>query len=171
MATSKRTLIATIGSGSSARQRELVVESLAVNGAASSDGTRWRVVVDGVERELDARRVGDGSWSVLVDGRSLVVDVSRGRNGALQVCASGAPMYIQLADPRRQKLAHVSVKKKGGPHALRAQMPGKIVKVMTKVGDAVKAGQGLVVVEAMKMENELGAGQDGVVKKIHVSDG
>jgi biotin carboxyl carrier protein len=54
---------------------------------------------------------------------------------------------------------------------VRAQMPGKIVKIHVKVGDAVTKGQSLIVMEAMKMENEIKATQTGMVEKIHVSEG
>jgi biotin carboxyl carrier protein len=57
------------------------------------------------------------------------------------------------------------------PGSLLTQMPGKIVKINIKVGDAVKSGQTLVILEAMKMENEIKAGMDGIVKLINVEEG
>jgi glutaconyl-CoA decarboxylase len=58
-----------------------------------------------------------------------------------------------------------------GPAAVRAPMPGRVVKILARPGDAVKAGSGVVVVEAMKMENEIRAPRDGTVKELRVSEG
>jgi biotin carboxyl carrier protein len=59
----------------------------------------------------------------------------------------------------------------GGSPEVRAAMPGKVVAVLVEVGATVEAGQGLLVIEAMKMENEIGAPRDGRVAKVHVAPG
>ena len=58
-----------------------------------------------------------------------------------------------------------------GPLELRAQMPGKVIKILVAQGAAVQSGQGLIVVEAMKMQNEMKSPKDGVVSKIHAAEG
>ena len=84
-----------------------------------------------------------------------------GRRGFMKASAAGvgAAIGAQAAGPA------------GGPATLRAPMPGKVVKVLCQPGDAVKAGQGLLVIEAMKMENELKAAGPGVVEQVHATPG
>lgn len=150
-------------------ERQLVVEP--------TDDGRWRVVLDGVERIVDARRTEGGPWSILVDGRVAVVDVEPNKDGDLVVELGGATATVKLVDPRRRRLEQareVARKARGagdGPEDVRAPMPGKVVKVMVKPGDRVTAGQGLVVIEAMKMENEIRAARDAGVKAVHVAEG
>jgi len=78
---------------------------------------------------------------------------------------------VKLIDPRRVALAAQRSREGTGPLDVRAPMPGKIVKVHVKAGDAVSAGQGLIVIEAMKMENELRAPREGTVGKVTASEG
>jgi len=156
-----KTLSAQVG----ARERAVAVEAL-------EDG-RFRVVLDGVERRVDARRLEDGAWSLLVDGVAWIVDVDPGKDGALACEVRGRAVTVKLSDPRLRRIAEAvkGVRLPAGPEALRAPMPGKVVKLLCRAGDAVAAGQGLVVVEAMKMENELKAPRAAAVKAVHVAEG
>ena len=88
------------------------------------------------------------------------------RAGVVQTRVSGAPGQKRWS----AKGGTLSVGA-AGPQRVIAPMPGKIVRVLVKAGDEVKARQGLVVVEAMKMENELRATRDGRVKDVHVAEG
>jgi biotin carboxyl carrier protein len=78
---------------------------------------------------------------------------------------------LKVSDARRKKLTSALQPVRSGPLAVRSPMPGKIVKVLVRPGDEVKAGQGVVVVEAMKMENELRAPRDGRVKEVSAREG
>lgn len=134
---------------------------------------RFRVVIDGRERVLSARR-GDGSvWLVLEEGKTQVrrIDVDTDKHGEPVVELGGVQLAMKLLDPLRVRLekAHaVASKGKGasGPELVRTPMPGKLVKLLVKVGDAVTAGQAVAVVEAMKMENELRANRAGTVAAV-----
>jgi biotin carboxyl carrier protein len=150
------------------KEQEVTVEAL--------DGGRYRVTHGGASRIVDARRVhGSGraaTWSLIPEGggRAQLVDV----DGALPdvtVTAYGVSLPLKVTDARR-KLAGVAARPQAsGPLAVKSPMPGKVVKVLVRAGDDVKAGQGIVVVEAMKMENELKAPRDGKVRDVAVQEG
>jgi len=112
---------------------------------------------DGPEREASVEMPQPGVYSVLLDGRSYLARVEEG-----VVTVNGFRYEIEVRDPRRW-----SRQSRGGAHAgaqnIKAPMPGKVVRVLVAVGDAVEAGQGIVVVEAMKMQNELKAPRAGKV--------
>ena len=104
--------------------------------------------------------------------RPLVpVDVIAARDGVVDVDVAGTPIAVTLTDPRLTKLSVAARRGAAGPDVVRAPMPGKVVKVLVKAGDRVAAGQGVVVVEAMKMENELLASRAGAVLAVHVAEG
>jgi biotin carboxyl carrier protein len=109
----------------------------------------------------DVRAVEPGVYSVLCDGRSYEVRVDgeqfvwRGR------VFSATPPEVAAARAR----------KAGGAARIQATMPGKVIRVLVKAGDTVTAGQGIVVVEAMKMQNEMKAPRAGVVKTLHAETG
>jgi biotin carboxyl carrier protein len=112
---------------------------------------------DGPEREASVVTPQPGVYSVLLDGRSYQARVEEG-----VVTVNGFRYEIEVRDPRRW-----SRQSRGGMHAgaqnIKASMPGKVVRVLVAVGDAVEAGQGIVVVEAMKMQNEMKAPRAGKV--------
>jgi biotin carboxyl carrier protein len=151
------------------REREVTVEPLG--------GGRYRVTHDGSERIVDARRVAASAraatWALQPDGggRAALVDVD-GALPDLVVGVGGASLALKVTDARR-KLAHAvaATRDASGPTAVRSPMPGKIVKVLVRAGEVVKSGQGVVVVEAMKMENELRAPRDGTVRDVSAQEG
>ena len=137
------------------------------------EGSRYRVTVEGRTRVVDARRVEAGSWSILPEGggtaRSIDVD---GRSPDYVITAGGETLPIQMVEGRRADLESIVVgAPRTGPQAIRAPIPGKLVKLLVRQGDQVKAGQGIAVVEAMKMENELRAPRDGTVASLSVREG
>jgi biotin carboxyl carrier protein len=149
-------------------EQELAVERL--------DGNRVRVSRGGQSRIYDAVRVAGGgratTWSLLPEGggRAALVDVD-GNGSDLNVTVDNSTVAHKLL-PARAKLAGRAVAPpKSGPMTVQSPMPGKVVKVLCAPGDEVKSGQGVVVVEAMKMENELKAPRDGNVKSIAVKEG
>jgi biotin carboxyl carrier protein len=149
------------------QEREISVEAL--------DGGRFRVTRDGRSVVLDARKVASGArsatWSLVPEGGGRVqqVDVD-GAAPDLTVTINNLSVPLKLVDAR-SKLAAIARPQPSGPQAVRSPMPGKIVKVLVAVGDELKAGAPVVVVEAMKMENELRAPRDGKVREIKVQDG
>ena len=133
--------------------------------------SRYAVTLNGVRHEVEARRTASGALSMLVDTTSHTLDV-RDDGEFLQVFVDGDPLRIEVADERRWVLR--DVKQAGGAdgrQTMSAPMPGKIIKVFVKPGDAVTEGQGLVVIEAMKMENELKSPKAGKVLEVSAVEG
>jgi biotin carboxyl carrier protein len=94
------------------------------------------------------------------------------RSGAeLQASASSREFRILISDEREWRRRRGSAVEAEGRQQVLAPMPGKIVRVMVKTGDTVRAGQGLVVVEAMKMQNEIRAPKSGTVDRVAVIEG
>ena len=144
-------------------------------------GGLLHVDVDGRTHIVDARRVNDAAVSMLVqsDGegsRPRSIDAAFATQpaaGDFDVHLEGLTIPLQIRPAGsfgRQKKAGAGAHATG-PQRVMAPMPGKVVRVLVKPGDDVKARQGLVVVEAMKMENELRAARDGRVRDVAVTEG
>ncbi len=136
-------------------------------------GDLYQVVIDG-ERDLvvDVRRHGCCVYSVLNQGRSYEVDVDERPDGGYSVLVQGEHYHIDLVDEMKKKLLSILGEEMGaGTGEVTTAMPGKVVRVLVSEGDQVKKDQPLVILEAMKMENEFKAPCDGVVKSIKVKEG
>jgi biotin carboxyl carrier protein len=145
-------------------------------------GALLQVEVDGRVHLVDARRVNDSAISLLVqcgtDGtpvRSIdAAFASQTVPGDFDVHVAGRTVSVQVRDPGafgRQHKGGAAGAHGSDPQRVVSPMPGKIVRVLVKAGDPVTAKQGLVVVEAMKMENELRAARDGRVRELSVAEG
>ncbi len=110
-----------------------------------------------------------GTFSVLMAHRSFTVSVSE-RDGWLEVWTGAQRYMLSISDPR-DRPAQSKKLPSSGPVEIRAQMPGRIIKLLVTVGDAVETGQGIIVVEAMKMQNEMKSPKDGVVSLIRAQEG
>jgi len=132
----------------------------------------YRVKLADVEHELDVRRIGPTSFSILVRDRSFDLDVVRDGD-ELIVASRGSAIRVTLVDARRHahRIRAGRPSLAAGPAEVKAMMPGRIVNVLVKPGDEVTHQQGLVVVEAMKMENELKSPKAGKVVEVKVSPG
>lgn len=124
-----------------------------------------QVEIEGRRVEVDAEQVGP-SLSVRVDGR-MVDLTTEGAPPELGAIASGHRSYVRVESERQRAAARTkSASGGGGDKTLKAPMPGRVVRVLVKPGDAVAAGQPLLVLEAMKMENELIAERGGTVTQV-----
>jgi biotin carboxyl carrier protein len=129
-----------------------------------------RVHVDGWSVGVDARLPQCGTGSLLLDGVSYQVDLDAGR-GETHVVVDGETFRVQIEDPARRGRPAGPKPIDGAGQRLVAPMPGKVVAVLAEVGQHVEPGAGLVVLEAMKMENEFRATAGGVVTEVHVAAG
>ena len=141
--------------------RELRVED------ASPGGVR----LDGRTAEVRVLPPG-GRFVVRLDGRSAA-GVAERRDGAWHIELEGRTVVVRVDDERMHRLRELTTVAGQGTalRELRAPMPGRVTRVLAAPGDAVAAGAPLVVMEAMKMENELRAERDGVLAEVHVAEG
>jgi len=142
------------------------------------DGDQWAVTIDGRRWLASVARAND-RWSLLLSepgrdapgvARSYDVAFEPGEAGALRVHVDGRVVRAGLQTPahrlRRPRVASGAT----AGHVV-APMPGRVVKVLVAPGETVEASQGVVVVEAMKMENELRAPRAGTVREVRVAEG
>ena len=156
-------------------KRELIVTADGRDRTVIVDGPgqdgRFRISVDGIEQVVDARALRPGTWSLIIAGKSYVVDLDHRRTGiAASVGDSCAVLHVE--DALHKRLASAAgTRPAARGEALRAPIAGKVVKVLVAVGDHVAAGTAVIVLEAMKMENELAAERGGTVAVIHKAAG
>jgi acetyl/propionyl-CoA carboxylase alpha subunit len=138
----------------------------------------YRVVLDGHELVVDAVRVQGETWSLIVRDpsggppRSVeAIVVPQNGNGSVDVFIDGLCIAVGQRSGLGRRSRETSGAHKGGTQRVTAPMPGKVVRVLVKAGDEVQPRQGLVVVEAMKMENELRAAGAGRVRDVFVQEG
>ena len=130
-------------------------------------------------------------WKCRLDGRELPVDIVYGQNGVLSLLLGGKSYEVKqetvgaetnvvvgherfnasVRDPRSFRSRSRVGAAEQGVMKIKAPMPGKVVRVLAGVGTQVELGQSVIVIEAMKMQNELKAPKNGVVKKINVAEG
>jgi len=120
----------------------------------------------GVARDYSIAASGPGIYSVLMDGRSYQATLLSPET--IQV--EGRIYFVDVFDPRELRARSLAGSHEGRQN-IAAQMPGKVVRVLVAKGDAVEKGQGLIVVEAMKMQNEMKSPKAGVVAEVKASDG
>jgi biotin carboxyl carrier protein len=128
----------------------------------------YRVTLDDAEHLVDARKLEADFYSILYEGKSYEVSVETA--GPRYLVRHGAyEQIVELADESRG--GREQIRKRDGLENIDSVMPGKVVRLLVAAGDEVLADQGLVVVEAMKMENEIRAPRAGRVKSVEVRAG
>lgn len=136
---------------------------------------KWQVAVDGRIVEIDSerldcvRQVEPGVYSVLLDGVSYEIRIQQSSE-RLTAAAAGRRFAVEVRDPRdatRGSSASIG----SGRQSVTAPMPGRVVRLLVAKDDMVETSQGLVVVEAMKMQNELKAARPGRVIDIRAREG
>ena len=134
------------------------------------DSGQWRVHIDGRELLVDAVRVKGQTWSLIIGGRSYLVDVDDTKSPPV-LHTHQAATSILLESAQRKRLAEQIGGAGGGKakgETIKAPIAGRVVKLLCEVGDVIEPGQGVIVLEAMKMENEIKSERGGVVSAIHV---
>lgn len=131
---------------------------------------RWECKLDGEQFDVDAVIARPNVLSLIVDGQAF--EVKRERTATdLHLWVKSVRFAVDVRDPRSLRSRRGAGGGVEGPQKLHAPMPGKIVRVLAPAGTAVAAGQGVLVIEAMKMQNELKSPKDGTVKQIAVAEG
>jgi biotin carboxyl carrier protein len=137
------------------------------------EGSRYRLAVDGVTRDVDCVRISDHCYSLILDGISYEVDIISGVN-PYAVGVQGEVHDVEVLTEREKRLKAVTRKAAAaqeGRQVITAPMPSKVVRLLVAVGEQVNPGDGVIVVEAMKMENELRSTGAGTVREIRVKEG
>jgi len=150
----------------------------------------YDVIVDGKPHRLDLRKVAEG-WDCRLDGQTIPIDAVISRRDVmslliggrsyeikreqtstdLHMWVGGTGFAVEMRDPRSLRSRNKSAADEDGPRKIVAPMPGRVVRLLVAENSAVEAGQGIVVVEAMKMQNEIKSPKKGVVKNISTAPG
>jgi biotin carboxyl carrier protein len=154
-------------------QYEIDIGGRRLQVVVTRSGDGFAVSVDGRLHHVDAARIDAHTLSLVVDSvwSNEVSIVADPVGGLLDVHVGATPVAVMLNGRRRWGRREDGSGGGSGPQRLVAPMPGKVVRVLVKAGDLVAARQPVVVVEAMKMENELRASREGTVAEIHASEG
>lgn len=135
----------------------------------NSDG--WKITLDGQPVEADAVEVAANAVSVLLAGQAFEFHISQSPDGMLRLQTGFQEFSATVADPRAWRGRRQGAFEAEGRQQIIAPMPGKIIRVLVKVGDKVEIGQGLLVVEAMKMQNEIRSPKSGTVERLLAVEG
>jgi biotin carboxyl carrier protein len=150
----------------------------------------YEVIVNARKRRLELNREGEG-WRCLLDGREIRIDVvsphadivsllidGKGYEIRRERAASGEHIWIgnhpypsEVRDPKSWGSRRPAAGDQSGPKQLLAAMTGKVIRILVREKEQVEAGQGVVAVEAMKMQNEIKSPKKGVIQKILVAQG
>jgi pyruvate carboxylase subunit B len=131
-----------------------------------------QLIVDGEPKPFTFEVLRDGYVSLIVDGTSVPVSVEPAGDGQMRVTIDGQRTTVQVKDERDLLVDEFGLGEDAAAGGVvRAPMPGLVLDVLVDEGDEVEAEQGLLVLEAMKMENELKAPSGGIVSAIHVESG
>jgi biotin carboxyl carrier protein len=135
------------------------------------DGQKWRAKIDGHPVDADATEIAPHVISVLLDGESHEVRVAAQPDGTLKLQTGIQEFTAEIIDPRAWSGRRHGALEVEGRQQITAPMPGKIVRLLVSAGDRVEAGQGILVVEAMKMQNEIRSPKSGTVERLLAKEG
>jgi biotin carboxyl carrier protein len=135
------------------------------------DADRWKISLDGQSVDADAVEIDPNTLSLLLKGQSYEVRITHSPDGVLKLQTGLQEFTAEVVDPRAWRGRHHGALEAEGRQHVIAPMPGKVVRVFVQTGEKVEAGQGLLVVEAMKMQNEIRSPKGGIVERLHVKEG
>lgn len=150
----------------------------------------YQVIIEGKTRRVELLRIGSG-WELKLDGKNFPADIGFPQPGVLSILVDGKSYEVKqqtaqeetgivigqerfsavVRDPRSLAARRHAGDDGHGVRKITAPMPGKVVRILALAGTAVEAGQVVLVIEAMKMQNELKSPKRGTVKKLNVGEG
>jgi biotin carboxyl carrier protein len=136
----------------------------------TQSGERETWTIDGRGVAADAVEIAPGVYSLVIAGQSIEVRVEKFAS-KLRVTVADKEYEMVVRDPREWKRSGGGAAEAEGRAQIMAPMPGKVIRLLVSAGDAVEAGQGIVVVEAMKMQNEIRTQKSGKIEKLAVAEG
>jgi biotin carboxyl carrier protein len=148
---------------------------------------RYSIAIDGKPYDLDINEVA-GLWTCRLNGRDIAVDFARLNSNTASILIDGKSYEARrdtsgtisigsrryetaIEDPRSWQGRRRKELLQAGPQRLTSSMPGKVVRVLSREGDDIASGQGIIVVEAMKMQNEIKSAKAGKLRKLLVREG
>jgi biotin carboxyl carrier protein len=131
----------------------------------------WKISLDGNALDANAVEVAPNIFSVLLNGESHQIRIAPRPDGTLTLHTGLAEYHAEVTDPRSWRGRRHGAVEAEGRQQITAPMPGKVVRLLVKQGDSVEAGQGLLVVEAMKMQNEIRSPKSGKIDKLFAKEG
>jgi biotin carboxyl carrier protein len=131
----------------------------------------YLISLDGKAVDADATLVAPSAVSVLIGGQAFEVHVTPVRDEQIKLQSGAHEFTAELRDQRAWRGRRQGTLEAEGRQQIIAPMPGKVVRLLVNAGDEVEAGQGLVVVEAMKMQNEIRSPKNGKVERLQVKEG
>ncbi len=129
--------------------------------------SQYKVAIDDKEYVVDFEQINDTIYSVIIDGRSYAIDMTENGDN-FSVIADGDHYDVEILDEMKRLMKMRTSSSVEGRQVIEAQMPGYIWKMLKEVGDEVKAGEPIMILVAMKMENEIKSPKDGVIQEIFV---
>jgi biotin carboxyl carrier protein len=126
----------------------------------------WSCRLDNKDVHVDCALIGSDLLSVILDGKSFRI-----RRAGSQIFIGDRMYEVSVADPRSWRGRRAASIADSGARKLASSMPGKVVRLLAAEGDAIEEGQGVIVVEAMKMQNEIRSPKPGIIKKLLVREG
>jgi biotin carboxyl carrier protein len=137
----------------------------------AKSGSNYEVTIDGIRNIVNASRVADHLWSILQGNKSVEADVFQLPGEEFEVLINGDRHRFSLMNEQQRAMLQPDGKGTTGRALILSPMPGKIVKLLVEAGQEVGANHGLIVVEAMKMENEIKSAGAGRIAEIFVKEG
>ena len=138
--------------------------------SSGGEPSRVTATIDGRQVEADAIKISPGVYSILLGGRSFEVRVETLAEGMV-LHTAGREHRVDIVDPRSWRRSRGGKIDLAGRQQVSAPMAGKIVRVLIAEGQQVESGQGLLVVEAMKMQNEIRSPKTGTVERLSAREG
>ena len=137
------------------------------------DGEKVFAEIDGRRYELEASEPEPNVYLLKTEGKIYEIFVSPRQNLSepFKVRVKSGEFEINLSDPKRLRGAGTGAEHGEGLAEIKTAMPGKVVRILAEPGAEIKAGDGVIVVEAMKMQNEIKSPKDGIVKEIRFAEG
>ena len=135
------------------------------------DGSSYKVSLDGQPVDADVILAAPNAVSVILNGTAFEIHIAPSLDGTYKLQTGPHEFQADVRDPRAWRGRKQGALEAEGRQQILAPMPGKVIRLLVKVGDEVEAGQGLVVVEAMKMQNEIRSPKKGKVERLQAKEG
>ena len=140
-------------------------------GLVEKSENEYEVTIDGHTVKVDAAKSGKTIYSIIEDGKQFEVIIDESGAHGFDVVVAGQLFHLQAFDERTKLLTASTKPVATGPQRVESEMPGKVVKISVSVGASVAEGSGVLILEAMKMENEITAPHAGTVRSLAVAGG